>query len=86
MTAYVEFIAVTGDNVLSEATGVSINIWWWGLLQLGIFAPLCMVRKMQIFNKTHLFADIAIVVMIIAVVVYGFIKLGKEGAPSAKEF
>lgn len=56
-----------------QSGGPVINHWWFGLLCIVIYVPLCWVRKIEVFNKTHLFADIIIVVMIVSVIVYGCI-------------
>lgn len=41
------------------------------MLSFILYVPLCWIRKIAVFNKTHLFADIIIVVMLLAVVGYG---------------
>ena len=44
-----------------------------------IFALLCLVRKIEIFAVTHLFANVMIVLTIIAVVYQGCVILAKDG-------
>jgi amino acid permease len=67
--------------VIKDASGAKteINHWWFGLLCAIIYIPLCWVRKIAIFNATHLFADIIIVIMITAQVIYAGIYASKHG-------
>jgi len=44
-----------------------------------IFTLLCYVRKIEIFASTHLFADIMIVLTLIAIMSYAGIKMGDTG-------
>lgn len=52
-----------------------VNHWWFGLLTFIIYTPLCWIRKIAVFNKTHLFADVIIVVMILAIIVYAILDV-----------
>ena len=42
-----------------------------------LFSLLCLVRKIEVFAATHLFANIMIVITITAVIVQGAVSLGK---------
>lgn len=86
MTAYIAFISDSLGGIIKEATGADkpLSPWYFGILCAVIYIPLCWVRKIQFFNKFHLFADIIIVVMVTAVVVYGAIHLKKYPHPPGK--
>lgn len=91
--AYIYFIAsqIGGDNgsvfqcatstkgIESCADGKSIPQWWFLPICVLIFAPLVYVRKIEVFAATHVFGDIMIAVMLLALTVYAAIALGKEG-------
>jgi solute carrier family 36 (proton-coupled amino acid transporter) len=50
-----------------------------GLLCFVIYAPLCLVRKIEKFSITHIFADALILITTIVILVYASIRLGKQG-------
>jgi solute carrier family 36 (proton-coupled amino acid transporter) len=50
-----------------------------GLLCFVIYAPLCLVRKIEKFAITHIFADALILITTIAILVYASQKLANEG-------
>lgn len=81
VTAYVAFISTSLSEVIQQSTGAKepINHWYFGLLCAIIYIPLCWVRNIAVFNKTHLFADIIIVIMITSVIVYGIIHAVEHG-------
>ena len=46
---------------------------------MALYIPLVMVRKIEVFAVTHLFADIMIIISMITIFVYAGIDLGKDG-------
>ena len=42
-----------------------------------LFSLLCLVRKIEVFASTHLFANIMIVITLVAVIVQGTVTIGK---------
>ena len=89
--AYIYFIAsqIGGDNgsVYQCATstedncadGNSIPQWYFLPICVLLFTPLVYVRKIEVFAATHVFGDIMIAVMLIALTIYASIALGKDG-------
>jgi solute carrier family 36 (proton-coupled amino acid transporter) len=50
-----------------------------GLLCFVIYAPLCLVRKIEKFSVTHIFADALILITTIVILVYASIRLSDKG-------
>lgn len=67
------------NTIVKETTGVENTKWYFGILLVFIYTPLCWVRKIETLAPTHVFADIMILFTIITVLVYTFIKLDHEG-------
>mmetsp|Transcript_4560 Transcript_4560/g.3066 ORF Transcript_4560/g.3066 Transcript_4560/m.3066 type:complete len:86 (-) Transcript_4560:611-868(-) len=44
-----------------------------------MYTPLCMVRKIEKFNKSHIFADAMILITLIAILIYASIYAGDNG-------
>lgn len=89
-TAYVYFIAsqigglggvipcTTSDN--DECTGgVDLNVWVWLPICMLIYVPLVMVRKIEVFAATHVFADAMIVITLIIIFAYAGMDISKYG-------
>jgi len=78
VTAYVAFISTSLSEVVSQSTDGKVNIshWYFGLLCFLIYCPLCWIRKIAVFNITHLFADIVIIMMLIGIIVYASMYKG----------
>lgn len=89
-TAYVYFIAsqiggaggvipcTTSDN--DECTGgVELNRWVWLPISMMIYVPLVMVRKIEVFAATHVFADAMIIITLIIIFSYAGIDIAKYG-------
>ena len=90
-TAYVYFIAsqiggseggviqcVTSDQT-DCSNGFDMNKWIWMPICMLIYIPLVMVRKIEVFAAFHVFADIMIIITIIAIFVYAGIDLANNG-------
>jgi proton-coupled amino acid transporter len=43
--AYIGFISTTLDSILDSLWDIKLNHWWYGLICLGIYSPMVMVRK-----------------------------------------
>lgn len=89
-TAYVYFIAsqiggiggvipcTTSDN--DECTGgVDLNVWVWLPICMLIYVPLVMVRKIEVFAATHVFADAMIVITLVIIFAYAGMDISKYG-------
>mmetsp|Transcript_25580 Transcript_25580/g.34194 ORF Transcript_25580/g.34194 Transcript_25580/m.34194 type:complete len:338 (+) Transcript_25580:595-1608(+) len=88
-TAYVYFIAnqiggkdgvipcIMGDG--DSCDGKVINKWIWMPICMLIYIPLVMVRKIEVFASTHVFADIMIIISLIVIFAYAGIDLAKDG-------
>ena len=59
--------------------GVPVSRNIIGLFFFFVFVGICWVRKLAVFAKTHVFADIMIVLMITVVSIYGFVKTSERG-------
>ena len=46
---------------------------------MAIYVPLVMVRRIEVFAATHIFADIMIIITIVTIFIYAGIDLNKEG-------
>lgn len=69
--AYVYFIMVNFSSVFYHAWGIDLARNYIALIFLVIFTLLCFVRRIEIFASTHVFADLMILVAIIAMVGFG---------------
>lgn len=61
------------------ADGTVINRWYWLPICMAIFVPLALVRKMENFAATHIFADVMIILTLIAIFSYAGISLSNNG-------
>jgi amino acid permease len=89
-TAYVYFIAsqiggqggvipcITGDTEQCVG-GLELNRWVWMPICMAIYVPLVLVRRIEVFAVTHLFADVMIVLTIIIVCIYAGIDIKSDG-------
>ena len=57
-----------------------MNKWIWMPICMAIYVPLVMVRKIEVFAATHVFADIMIILTVIIIMVYAGIDIGEKGA------
>ena len=91
VTAYIYFIAsqiggieggviqcVTSDDDNCEG-GFSLNKWWWLLICCLLYIPLVMVRKIEVFAITHIFADVMVIISVITIFVYAGMDLAADG-------
>ena len=86
VTAYVYFIASNMQSIIQHATVKDdgtlpepVSKWYFGLLCLCIYVPLCMVRKVEKLAKTHLFGDVMILFTILVIFVYASVEASKNG-------
>jgi proton-coupled amino acid transporter len=79
VTAYIYFIITSLHSVIQDSTGYDANKIWFGLLCFLIYAPLCLVRKIEKFSITHIFADALILITTIFILVYASIHLSDNG-------
>ena len=49
-----------------------ISATWFCIPVFIILAGLCLVRRMELFAKTHVFADLMIIGTMLVIVIYGF--------------
>lgn len=56
-----------------------MNKWVWMPLCMLLYIPLVMVRKIEVFAVTHVFADAMIIISMIAIFIYAGIDLGRDG-------
>lgn len=78
-TAYVYFICSNLQSLFLNAFNFEISQWWLGVGCIVVYAPLCFVRKIETFAKTHVLADIMIMVTLLAVIIYASISLNNNG-------
>jgi len=77
--AYVTFIVDSVNNILHFQFDINpINKWILGVVCFAIYMPLVLIRKIEKFAFFHVFADIAIMIGIITIVVFGFLELKKN--------
>lgn len=77
---FLYFIIDNLHQVTLDFFNVEINNNWFCLLCFIIFSTLCLVRKIEIFASTHIFADLMILITLITVISYGSIEIGNHGA------
>lgn len=77
--AYVFFIKENLSEILFQAWGIRVNSIWFALMQFFLFIGLCWVRRIEIFAKTHVFADVMIVVTLIIIIVYASLQIKDHG-------
>ena len=73
--AYVYFVKENLHIILLESLGVNISSNWFAFISFFIYTALCLVRKIEFFAKTHVFADVIIAITLLSVFVYGGIEL-----------
>ena len=56
-----------------------MNKWIWLPICAIIYIPLVMVRKIEVFAATHIFADAMIIITTIVIFVYAGMDLGEKG-------
>mmetsp|Transcript_31258 Transcript_31258/g.42484 ORF Transcript_31258/g.42484 Transcript_31258/m.42484 type:complete len:86 (+) Transcript_31258:750-1007(+) len=44
-----------------------------------MYTPLCWVRKIEKFNKTHIFADVMILVTLVSIIIYASVYASNNG-------
>ena len=89
-TAYVYFVGheiggaggvidciTASDDKCSD--GEVMNKWIWMPICMAIYVPLVMVRKIEVFAATHVFADIMIILTVLIIMVYAGVDIGKDG-------
>ena len=59
--------------------GVVLNKWVWMPILMAIYAPLVMIRRIEVFAITHIFADFMIFFTTLVVVIYAGISLADKG-------
>ena len=77
--AYVYFVKENLHNILLESLGVNISSNWFAFISFFIYTALCLVRRIEFFAKTHVFADVIIAITLLSVFVYGAIELSHNG-------
>lgn len=78
--AYVFFIKENIADILRSGFGIDVNSNIFAIICFIGFTLLCFVRKIEIFAKTHVFADLMILLTVTFVVVYGCYALAEEGS------
>lgn len=73
--AYVYFIKENLHDIFSEAFGWNVGTVNIALVSWGVFTLLCLVRKIEKFAVTHIFADIMILITVIVCIVFGGLEL-----------
>lgn len=84
--AYIPFIANSVNNILiSQFRVAPVNDWLLGLACFIVFVPLVWVRKIEKFSFFHIFADIAILIGVITIIVYATIELADNHGHFAQD-
>jgi proton-coupled amino acid transporter len=86
VSAYVYFIMVNYNAILTEAFKVDIDRNYFAIFCIFLFAALCFVRKIEVFAITHVFADLMIVLALVVIVWYGIINLDEKGRNTGVPF
>jgi len=85
--AYIAFIVGSVDNISQAHFGTGpINPWYAGIGCFLIYTPLCWVRKIEKFAFFHIFADVAIAIGLIVIVVYGSKEVANNGFSDDSQF
>lgn len=79
VTAYTVFILQNFTKMIENYTGVVLSYWQLSLICFLIYTPLTWVRRIQKFSKFHVFADIAILTMVIVISCYTGLYLYDQG-------
>lgn len=59
--------------------GILMNKWIWMPICMAIYVPLVMVRKIEVFAVTHVFADVMIILTVIILMAYAGVDIGEKG-------
>jgi amino acid permease len=79
--AYVYFIKVNFQKIIFKVfNGTVVHQNWIALGCWIVFSGLCLVRKIEKFAATHIFADIMIFMTVIACFVYGASEIKHYGS------
>lgn len=65
--------------MFKNAFDADVSQWWIGLGCVFVYVPLCFVRKIETFAKTHVLADIMIIVTLLSVVIYASFSVENYG-------
>ena len=76
--AYIRFIVFNFHVILLALFDSQHDEWVTAGICLVIFTLLCWVRKIEIFAKTHVFADIMIMITLLYVIIMGVIQVNTE--------
>ena len=67
------------DNENPCDGGILMNKWIWMPICMAIYVPLVMVRKIEVFATTHVFADVMIILTVIVLMAYAGVDIGEKG-------
>ena len=56
-----------------------MNKWIWVPICMLLYIPLVMVRKIEVFAVTHVFADAMIIISVLTIFIYAGIDLAQDG-------
>jgi solute carrier family 36 (proton-coupled amino acid transporter) len=73
------FIYQNFNEILGYHFGFRLEHWKMGVVWFFIYTPLTWVRKIQKFAKYHLFADIAIGLTLLVIIIYGLVFFQLQG-------
>ena len=77
------------SQILIDSVGVNMDKLdlerLLAIFSFAMFTCLCLVRKIEKFAVTHIFADIMILLTIVTIVVYGSIELSQNGNKIGKD-
>ena len=59
--------------------GFNMNKWIWVPICMLLYIPLVMVRKIEVFAVTHVFADAMIIISVLTIFIYAGIDLAQDG-------
>jgi len=65
--------------VFKNAFDADVSQWYIGIGCIVLYVPLCFVRKIETFAKTHVLADIMIIFTLLSVVIYATISAENNG-------
>lgn len=78
-TAYIYFISSNLQTIFLNAFNVQVSQWVFGAFCVIMYTPLCWVRKIEKFNKTHIFADVMILVTLVSIIIYASVYASNNG-------
>lgn len=65
-------------SIVYITTDTLVSPWYFGVMLVVIYVPLCWIRKIEILAPTHLFADAMICITLFVLMFYAFTRIEEK--------